>query len=69
MLWRGPDQTLIEGTVDFVFDDGGELILLDFKTDRELTEGLDRYRRQIAIYCSALQSVRGARPRGILVNL
>jgi ATP-dependent exoDNAse (exonuclease V) beta subunit len=53
------DGTLIEGTVDLLIDDADGVVVVDFKTDRDLEEDLERYRRQVAFYCEALS--RGLR--------
>ena len=68
VMWQAPDGTLVEGTVDLAFEEAGRLVVLDFKTDRELSDDLDQYRTQLQIYCRAL--ARGDREvRAILVRL
>jgi ATP-dependent exoDNAse (exonuclease V) beta subunit len=50
-----PDRTLVEGVVDLAFQAGDRWIVVDYKTDRELAaQGEDRYRRQVALYASAI---------------
>ena len=69
-LWRSPEGPLIEGTIDLAFEDGpGTITVLDFKTDRELSEDLDQYRRQLAIYCRALTSLQRARAVGVIMKV
>ena len=34
------------------------MTVIDFKTDRELATDLDRYRRQLTVYCQALGTLR-----------
>jgi ATP-dependent helicase/nuclease subunit A len=51
-------DTLIEGVVDLAFEDAEGLTVLDFKTDRELEDGIDRYRRQLQLYAAALGRTR-----------
>lgn len=69
IIWRAPDGTLIEGTLDLVFDDGSGLTVLDFKTDREVAADESRYRRQLTIYCRALATLRGCDVRGVLMRV
>ena len=45
------------------------LVVLDFKTDRELELDTERYRRQLAIYCRALTALQGGAARGILMRV
>jgi len=52
-------ETLVEGVVDLAFEDGDGLIVLDFKTDRELEAGLERYTRQLQLYAAALGRTTG----------
>jgi hypothetical protein len=71
ILWQAPDGSLVEGTIDLAFDEGepARLVVLDFKTDRELEADFERYRRQLAIYCTALAALRGQPARGILMRV
>lgn len=50
------DKVLVQGIADCVFEENGELVLVDYKTDKvdsEL-ELLDRYKNQISFYKNAL---------------
>jgi ATP-dependent exoDNAse (exonuclease V) beta subunit len=69
IIWEAPDGALVEGTIDLAFDDGETLTAVDFKTDRELEADMDRYRRQLAIYCRALGALKGRPTRGILMRV
>ncbi|MFL6279792.1 MAG: UvrD-helicase domain-containing protein [Vicinamibacterales bacterium] len=69
IIWRAPDGTLIEGTIDLAFDDGSGLTIVDFKTDRELSMDLDRYTRQLTVYCRALGTIRKTSAVGILARV
>jgi ATP-dependent exoDNAse (exonuclease V) beta subunit len=69
ITWTAPDGTLIEGTIDLAFEDAGGLTVVDFKTDRELSTDLERYRRQLTVYCQALSLLRGKPARGILARV
>jgi ATP-dependent exoDNAse (exonuclease V) beta subunit len=69
IIWRSPDGSLLEGTIDLAFEHAGVLTVLDFKTDKELDTDLDRYRRQLMIYCEALSSLRSGEVRGVLMRV
>jgi ATP-dependent exoDNAse (exonuclease V) beta subunit len=66
---RGEDGSLIEGTVDLAFEDGGVHVVVDFKTDAPDGERLARYTRQVALYARAIQLVSGASVRAVLMTL
>lgn len=69
VLWRLPDGTLLEGTVDVVYEQGNGLTILDFKTDREPSELKDQYERQLRLYCQAFAALRRKPVRGVLVRI
>ena len=48
---------LIQGIADCVFEENGELVLVDYKTDRVSSEEelLDLYKNQIAFYRKAVE--------------
>ena len=54
------DGSLVEGVVDLAFEEDGAWTIIDYKTDRELAAaGEDRYRRQVALYASAVAQATG----------
>jgi ATP-dependent exoDNAse (exonuclease V) beta subunit len=69
IVWKAPDGTLIEGTIDLAFEDLTGLTVVDFKTDRELATDLERYTRQLTVYCRALGTLRNTTARGILARI
>ena len=69
IVWKAPDGTLIEGTIDLAFDDGAGLTVVDFKTDRELSSDVERYTRQLRVYCQALGAIRNTAVAGILARV
>ncbi len=69
IVWKAPDGTLIEGAIDLAFEDLTGLTVVDFKTDRELATDLERYRRQLTVYCQALGTLRNTTARGILARV
>jgi ATP-dependent helicase/nuclease subunit A len=65
-----PDGTLIEGIVDLAFEEAGEWTVVDYKTDREVAaSGEEQYRRQVALYASAIAQATGQPARGILMRV
>jgi ATP-dependent helicase/nuclease subunit A len=65
-----PDGTLVEGIVDLAFEEAGEWVVVDYKSDRILAaEGEERYRRQIAFYASAIHQATGKPASGVLVRI
>jgi ATP-dependent exoDNAse (exonuclease V) beta subunit len=64
------DGTLIEGFVDLAFEEAGTWTVVDFKTDRQIGEdGIERYRRQVALYASAIQRATGKAAQALLVRI
>jgi ATP-dependent exoDNAse (exonuclease V) beta subunit len=66
---REVDGTLVEGAIDLVIEEDDRLIVLDFKTDREVAADLDRYRRQVGLYCRALAEATGQTVKGGLLRV
>ncbi len=68
-------ETLVDGTVDLCFEVGGEVVLVDYKTDtleseKDVAAAAARYRLQVGAYALAFETVLG-RPatRVVLVFL
>jgi len=51
---RMEEGMLIEGVADMVFRESGRWVVVDFKTDQELANEVDRYRRQVSIYAKTI---------------
>jgi ATP-dependent helicase/nuclease subunit A len=65
-----PDGSLVEGVVDLAFLEDGEWLVVDFKTDREISEaGVERYSRQVALYAAAIARATGLAAKGWLVRI
>src|SRR5262249_28352002 len=66
---RREDGTLLESVADLAFlgDDGWTVV--DFKTDVELGERADAYRRQIALYVRGISEATGRPARGVLLRV
>jgi ATP-dependent exoDNAse (exonuclease V) beta subunit len=67
--WLQTDGTLVEGVLDLAFDENGETIVVDFKTDHELAAGEARYRAQLRQYLGAVSRVTGQRASGVLFRV
>ncbi|MCD7731482.1 MAG: helicase-exonuclease AddAB subunit AddA [Oscillospiraceae bacterium] len=50
---------MLQGIADCVFEENGEIVLVDYKTDRVNSEIIlaDRYRRQLLLYSAALEKI------------
>lgn len=55
------EQVLVQGIIDVFFEEDGEIVLLDYKTDVIDTpkELADRYRVQLDYYAEALERLTG----------
>ena len=53
------EMTLVQGIIDVYFEEDGELVVLDYKTDKvkESSELVERYRVQLDYYAKALEQV------------
>ena len=52
-------MVLIQGIIDAYFEEDGEIIVLDYKTDRVQNEAelKDRYQEQLRLYTKALEQI------------
>jgi ATP-dependent exoDNAse (exonuclease V) beta subunit len=69
VTWTLPDGRLVEGHVDLAYLTDDEVVVVDFKTDRELDGALDQYRRQVQIYAAAVSAALGRRARAVLMRV
>lgn len=53
------DGVLVDGQIDLAFETGAAWVVVDFKTDLEIDEAEDAYRRQVALYAEALAAITG----------
>lgn len=64
------EGTVLEGTLDLLFHDGKDWVVVDFKTDIELSEeSLAKYRQQVAWYLYAVEHLQGGPVRGVLLHI
>ena len=63
------EQILIQGIIDAYFEEDGELVVLDYKTDRisNKKELIDRYKEQLDLYERALEQITGKKVRDKLI--
>jgi len=63
------DDMLVEGVVDFAFDTGETVTVIDFKTDHDIDGALETYRRQVQIYAHAIAVATQRPTRGVLMKV
>jgi ATP-dependent exoDNAse (exonuclease V) beta subunit len=69
VTWRLEDGTLLEGNVDLAYRTETGVVVVDFKTDRELADALERYRRQVQLYAAAVGAALGVAARGVILRV
>ena len=59
--WNTDEPVMIQGIIDAWFEEDGEIVLVDYKTDRRISaeELADRYRIQLDYYVRALDAIEG----------
>jgi ATP-dependent helicase/nuclease subunit A len=63
------DDVVLRGQIDLWFEEGGELVLVDYKTDRDESSS-ESYALQLRLYALALERYAGRRPdRAVLYYL
>jgi ATP-dependent exoDNAse (exonuclease V) beta subunit len=66
---RLEDGMLIESVADLAFQEIDSWTVVDFKTDYELGERLEAYRRQVAVYLRGIERATSAKVRGVLLRV
>jgi hypothetical protein len=69
IAWRDPKGLLIEGVIDLAFEQAEGWTVVDFKTDEEFRGNEPAYRRQVAMYASAIRAANGARVSALLMRV
>jgi len=59
----------VEGVIDLVFRDGDEWVVVDFKTDDDIDQLLERYAPQASWYIDAATRLLGGRARAVLLSV
>ena len=59
------ETMLVQGIIDVCFEEDGELVVLDYKTDKIWSEQklLDKYQSQLEYYARALEQITGKKVR------
>jgi hypothetical protein len=66
---RQDDGLVIEGVVDLAFKQEGTWVIVDFKTDRELSRTLGVYQRQVQLYAQMVAHATGEPTRSVLMRI
>ncbi len=69
ITWTAKDGMVIEGVLDLAFDEGDATVVVDFKTDHELSAGEARYRAQLQKYVDAVAAATGRTASGVLFKV
>ena len=65
-----PDGTMVEGVVDLAFEESGQWHVIDFKSDRWVSEvGEAQYRRQVGLYAAAIGQATGKATTGTILKI
>ncbi len=61
---------MVQGIIDLFFEEDGDIIIVDYKTDRKVKEGtILNYKRQLHIYSKCLEKILGKKVREMLIYL
>jgi ATP-dependent exoDNAse (exonuclease V) beta subunit len=63
------DGVVVDGQADLLFDDGERWLVVDFKTDVEITGSEAIYQRQVALYMDAVARASGLAVEGALLRV
>jgi ATP-dependent helicase/nuclease subunit A len=63
------DGLLLEGVVDLAFEENGDWTVVDYKTDREIAEASEQYRKQVALYAAAIARATERNTTGVLLRI
>ena len=69
ITWRLADGAIVEGIVDLAYVTDEGMLVVDFKSDREMDGAVDRYRRQVQIYAAAVGTALNRPARGVLMRV
>lgn len=63
------DQRLIQGIIDAYFEENGEMVIVDYKTDKNKTDGefIDTYKEQLYAYRDAVAAATGRKVKEVLI--
>jgi ATP-dependent helicase/nuclease subunit A len=63
------DGRLMEGIIDLAFVEDGAWVIVDFKTDADVSRAREQYQRQLQWYASALTRLTGLPARAYLLGV
>lgn len=67
------EKIIVQGVIDCYFEEDGELVLLDYKTDYVDSDNIDsikeKYRKQLQYYSAALERITGMKVKQKLIYL
>jgi ATP-dependent exoDNAse (exonuclease V) beta subunit len=66
---RLENGAIVEGNVDLAYVDEREVVVVDFKTDRELEGKVETYQRQVQVYAQAIGAALQRQARGVLMRV
>jgi ATP-dependent exoDNAse (exonuclease V) beta subunit len=69
VAWRDGGGRLLEGVIDLAFEQAGHWMVIDFKTDEEFRGNEPTYRRQVALYASAIEAASGTAVSALLMRV
>jgi ATP-dependent exoDNAse (exonuclease V) beta subunit len=69
VTWQLESGAVVEGVVDLAYATGDQVVIVDFKTDRDVDDAFDRYRRQVQVYAAAVGAALDRPARGILMRV
>jgi ATP-dependent helicase/nuclease subunit A len=61
------EDVIVRGQIDLWFEEGGELVIVDYKTDRDESAG-EGYALQLRLYAVALEHYTGRRPNRAVLH-
>ena len=66
---RSSETLLVQGIIDLFFEEKGDIILVDYKTDRVSSEAelVDKYKVQLDLYAKALEMMKGKKVKEKLI--
>jgi ATP-dependent exoDNAse (exonuclease V) beta subunit len=62
VLFRDTAGFLVEGKIDLLFEEGPGLVVVDYKTDRDLQKRMPEYEAQLADYTAAIGAIGLSQP-------
>jgi ATP-dependent exoDNAse (exonuclease V) beta subunit len=63
------DGRVVEGNIDFAYDTGAEWVVVEFKTDVDVTEHRAAYESQTLTYVRAIAAATGRPARGVILRV